>query len=194
MNLYDVDQGCWERSNELVHLTTIIVQRKWCAMLKMVGTVTLILIMLSGFISVGVCSPEPDVAPLPAKLKIVPPGSEVNGALAKLSGKWVGRLAVAGGGYSADVEHVLVVESIAAGRVTVIYSRAGFNTRTHYSKGWWGRFKAFWDEEKKALLVNYSYNSTYATLTYVLNPDGVLNGSGTLNNEKRTMRLQKELK
>jgi hypothetical protein len=160
-------------------------------MLKTVGIIMLMLLMLSGLNSVGMCNPDSDVAPLPANLKIVPPGPEVNADLAKLSGKWVGRLSVAGRGYNADVEHVLIVESIEAGRVSVIYSRAGFYAGKVYSKGWWGRYKAFWDEEKKALLVNYSYNSTYATLTYVLNADGVLNGSGTLSNESRTMRLKK---
>ena len=144
------------------------------------------------FNTVGMCAPSDDQAPLPAKLRIVPPGPDVNPELAKLSGKWVGRMSVVHVTWTADVNHVLVVESIANGRVTVIYSRAGYQMRRNYSAGWWGRYKGFWDEEKKVLLVNYAVGEKYATLTYRLDADGVLHGSGTSGRETRTMRLQKE--
>lgn len=155
--------------------------------------VFLAILALLMFNAVGMCASSDDQAPLPAKLRIVPPGPEVNPDLAKLSGKWVGRLSLTGTRWTADVNHILVVESIDNGRVTVIYSRAGYNTtRNHSYVGRWGRYKGFWDEEKKALLINYSVGQKYAALTYRLDDDGVLRGSGTSGNETRTMRLQKE--
>lgn len=143
------------------------------------------------FTSLGSCASS-DVAPLPNDILISPPNPSVDPNLAKLSGKWTGRLNFSSAASQSGTNHVLVVENFTATGATIIFAHAEVAKQvtggwTRYTEsGYWKRVRANWDAEKHALLVTLPLEGTRIVISYSLNSDGTLGGVG--DNGSDTLR------
>jgi hypothetical protein len=110
--------------------------------------------------------------PLPADMKIVPPGKDVPPAIAAFSGKWTGEWG-AGPGPRAifTTKHVLVVEELTATGATIIYAYGTYSPPGGGFPSGLYRGKATF--EGNTLV----YDTSGLTAKYTPNPDGTLSAS-----------------
>ena len=124
--------------------------------------------LIGAFTWVVAPAKAPDI-PLPADIKILPPGPDVPSRAAKFSGAWKGQWVVQGGGGSHD--GILIVEEIHPSTAKCIRAVSGHFFGRIYIEKEYERIEAKIENEKLILdtkshlgLIIYVYNETTDTL------------------------------
>ena len=133
-------------------------------------------------------------APLPADMKIIPPGPDVDPDFAKFSGKWEGKMEMystrTGSGFGAK-DHIIVVENYnSGGGAVVIYSVGSYKQYPAFAR----RYKGMFDKSSKSIIVSYSdptSPNTRVNIEYKLIGDDKLVGSYGRIDSRREMKLMK---
>ncbi|MEJ8852244.1 hypothetical protein [Variovorax rhizosphaerae] len=116
--------------------------------------------------SVAVAGPEPI---LPDDIALVAPAADLPAPLAGYTGKWSG-MWVGGGD---RLNHVLVVESIAADGFTAVYAWGDSQGEYANAKAGWRRINGTVADGKLSAKLGQS------SVIYVLNPNGTISGKYT---------------